>query len=207
MNCTEFLHHLNDYLEKETNEITTKACELHLEDCVSCMKTMLKTQDLAKELRKLDQTPEAQLTKAQEQAIWQGTWKQSLSYNTSTLVKHGLIAATLLLCLSFLPYSLYQKMTEPQISFATLEQKEVYLMFTSEEAQDQAVFTIHIPDNYEYPGQGHKRLITWTAPLEKGKNLLTIPLVASKGGNGMLKTQVKIKGQVQTFYIQLNSPT
>ncbi len=91
----------------------------------------------------------------------------------------------------------------PGITVAIAEPQTVNLMFSSEQALDNATVTIILPEGIEldrFPGQ---REISWETSLVAGKNLLPLTILAS--ADGEIEAQLKHNDRVRSFRLHIDA--
>ena len=68
--------------------------------------------------------------------------------------------------------------------------KKIKVLFTSPENLEMASVTIRLSSNLEIQGYPANREITWKTNIRKGKNYLTIPVIARKTGEAKFVAEV-----------------
>lgn len=215
MNCSLVEAHLDDYLDQTLDDLQRRQIDEHLKTCDHCENRLAEAVLLMKSVRDLKDLPEAQINEVAKARVWKNVWQIHQMKNKAqnkTGKKQGFIqgflAASVLVSALFIQQNVQfsdEKTNDQAIAFQLLEEREVYLMFTSEQEDAIAHFTIEIPENFAHRGKVGQRTISWNAKLVKGKNLLTIPLVAQKLGDGVLKANIKIGEKNHSFTVLLNT--
>lgn len=207
--CSQLHASIDAYIDEALSEDEKHDLDEHLTNCNQCSRHLQQAKSVADSLAAMREVPESVLSTKQETEIWNAVWTQNA--NRARPNHHflkGFLAASVLASLAFFHQHLQLSSNEEvtkSVAFELLETKQIHLMFSSEKNEDLAVFTIEIPEHFEYPGRAMQRQITWKAPLVKGKNLLTIPLAAKTPTTGVLKAHVTIGPKTQTFEVQLNT--
>jgi len=78
----------------------------------------------------------------------------------------------------------------PMFNMAVLETRSVTLAINVPEDMDGVTLTVDLPENFEISGYRGKKQLAWQTRLKKGRNVLTLPVVATKQGQGQLVARV-----------------
>ena len=76
MKCYEFEPLVEAYVDEDLAPELKSQCDLHLANCSQCQALLQQALTLSEALRALDSAPEAQVSAATEQTIWQNVWDQ-----------------------------------------------------------------------------------------------------------------------------------
>jgi hypothetical protein len=72
----------------------------------------------------------------------------------------------------------------------------------SAHAIDGVSMRIDVSDNLRISGYENRTAISWTASLNKGTNVISLPVSAISGGDGEITARVRLKDRVRTFRIK-----
>ena len=89
------------------------------------------------------------------------------------------------------------------VSMSIGEVKKVHLVFNSPEAMDVTV-AIKLPEYMELQGRSGISNMEWKTSLKKGKNIITLPVVAQQEKNGEIITRISSGNQGKIFKVRLN---
>lgn len=97
------------------------------------------------------------------------------------------------------------KVHRPELFITLNQQQDIKLAFYSGEALKGARITIRLPENVALVGYPGRRQLSWTTDLNKGDNLLRLPVVATQIARGDLVADIQYKDQVKTLTVGLES--
>ena len=205
MKCDTIIQQLNMYFDGDLNEMDRKAVDDHLVECVSCRALYDMEKQLLQELKKLPvQGPspdfnETVLSKAMIRAQ-----KQTMR---KTIYAGGMLAACLALWLAvWTPFSI-EHPTEPakiaQVALELNAPKRIKVLLTAPEDLQMASVTIRLSNNLEIQGYSDNREITWQTNIRKGKNYLTLPVIATKAGEATLVAEVNHQEKSKQFNLNM----
>jgi hypothetical protein len=97
------------------------------------------------------------------------------------------------------------KSHKPELSIALNQQQDIKLAFYSGEALKGAKITIRLPENVALVGYPGRRQLSWTTDLNKGDNLLRLPVIATQIARGDLVADIQYQDQLKTLTVGLES--
>lgn len=97
------------------------------------------------------------------------------------------------------------KSHKPELSIALNQQQDIKLAFYSGEALKGAQITIRLPENVALVGYPGRRQLSWTTDLNKGDNLLRLPVIATQIARGDLVADIQYQDQVKTLTLGLET--
>lgn len=112
----------------------------------------------------------------------------------------GTLAAALTF---FMVRSSAPSLEEPSVSMALNETREINVIIDSERPLDDATIHIAVTGAVALDGFENERQIDWQADLDRGPNLLTLPVVAREKGNARLVAIVEHEGKRRTIAVDL----
>ena len=91
----------------------------------------------------------------------------------------------------------------PGVTIALAEPRTVKLVFAANEALDDAVLTVTLPDGIELSGFPGQREVSWQTSLAAGKNLLPLKLIAVTPGGGEVLARLEHGDRDRTFRLRV----
>jgi hypothetical protein len=92
----------------------------------------------------------------------------------------------------------------PNITLSLYETKKVQMVFDVPEAVADATFSMQLPAHIEIAGSKGLNYIEWKTALKKGKNMLSLPVVAQMSQSGELVAKIKYGTKEKVFRLQLD---
>lgn len=203
MNCKIGLNLVDDYLGGYLDQDTRQALETHLETCASCRARFAQDRDLRQRLQ-------AQLV-AQPAAGFADRvmlrtvehHQQKKRHNWSFI--SGAVAASLVIAItSFVLRLAPHTGSEAQQSLALNQVTRVALAMDSREELKGATITLRLPDNVELKGFPGQRMISWKTDLNRGTNLLALPVKGVAAKNGLLVARLEYGNKSKEYKVELN---
>ncbi len=91
------------------------------------------------------------------------------------------------------------------VSLTPQRMHTVHLEFHAPDAIEDVSFSLSLPPDFEIAGFPGRHSIEWRGRLNRGNNILPLPVVARKHGRGILEARLVHGGQSKIFRLQLNS--
>jgi hypothetical protein len=112
----------------------------------------------------------------------------------------GALAATLTLVLMrpFVPDRI-----EPVITLALNEARDIDVLIDSDRDLTDATIRIAATGGIVLNGLDNEHIVDWRTNLERGPNLLSLPVIARKSGDGQLVAVIEHGGKTRTMMINL----
>jgi len=206
MNCHDIHNHCDAYLDHEMSDTQKRALEAHLESCPACQHYMQQAQDIRDALTKL-QAP-AMRPDFAAQAFNKVRRQNTTVAGSKRFTGAGLALAASLALAGIVGVFIYQPhSTEPEpdaIRISMQQPKSISVVFNAREDLEQVTISIELSDNLALDGYGGKRTVSWNTPLQKGKNVLSLPIIATQSGNGTVIARLRLGDQDKTFRIHVN---
>lgn len=209
MKCVDINRHIEDYLDKQLSSDNTVAFEQHISSCTECAEKVKSAESLLSGLRNLS-VPEP--TANFEQRVFAEVRRQHRAHHQQ---HHGFrfatgfaTAAVASLAIWFVS-SVYipgPLVEEPQmVSVAMNESQTVRLMFDSHADIEKVTLSIGLPDNMQLAGYPGRSELTWQTDLQKGQNILALPIEAIGYGQGELLAKLSYGDKVKIFRVVLKT--
>jgi hypothetical protein len=185
MNCRQFTEKLDEYLGGELVNAEHQAASTHAHSCSGCQRKLARRHALRSALR-------AMPTTEQPPEFFERAFRHAYRSHPHWRYAAGAaLAAGLALWLGFgwLPGSPTSSSNDKlaSVTISLDEARTVQIAFNAEQALEQAMLDIKLPDGVELKGYPGQRQIRWQTDLARGVNVLSLPLVAiSKSGGVML---------------------
>lgn len=193
MNCRKALEYRDDYMDGYLSQEEKAAVREHLDDCRQCHDAFKREENMLHSLRALPVPPPSpgftrrSLQHAQSSGRWQ------IQKRLTPFLTTAMAACLILWLVTGLPrVSDYQTEGLPtaQVIIEINEQKIVNVVVNAPRDLLDAHVTIELPEQVEMVGFPGKSAIEWKTDLRKGKNLLSLPIVAKRTGNVELVTRI-----------------
>ena len=93
---------------------------------------------------------------------------------------------------------------EQAISLALNEQRSIDVLIESDRSLQDATIRIAVTGGVALDGLANDRIVDWRADLARGPNLLSLPVIARKAGDGQLVAVIEHDGKTRTVMINLS---
>jgi hypothetical protein len=90
------------------------------------------------------------------------------------------------------------------VSMSVGEVKNVHLVFNSPESMDNVMVAITLPEHTKFHGRSGVNKLSWNTSLKKGKNIISLPVIAEQDKNGEIITRISSGENSKIFKIHLN---
>ena len=204
MNCKIVLSELDDFLDAELKPMQHAQVQSHLSECDSCHQAWQQELEFRQLLK--EHTVPAPALGLEERAFAKIP-KQAEKTNKNAFVAgfSGAIAAGVVLMIAAaLFFNPAVQTPVANITLALHQSKKVKMVFDVPEAVAEATFSMRLPEHVEIAGSRGLHQIEWKTALKKGKNLLSLPIVANAVEAGELIAEIKYADQIKTFRMKLD---
>ena len=212
MSCSEFRNRLHPWLRGELSDDEATAVRRHVAGCRACASAAENEKAIVDHLRLRYEAPEA--SGSFEQRVMAAATGKPLNAasrrSVSLPIVGGAVAAALALGIvlgfGLRPEALPERAGAP-VESDTFEVQDPYtvrLAFDSAEAMENVTLTVELPAHVEmtsYPGQ---QQLSWNVNLDKGENILKLPLNVLFPGEGDLVAHLDNGGRTKTFRTRLS---
>lgn len=203
INCRISLNLVDDYLGGYLDEDTRQALETHLEQCASCQARF--AQD-----RALRQRMQSQLVGRAKDGFADRVLARTVEHHESK-ARHnwsfigGAVAASVVIALtSFLLRFAAPQPEQAQQTLALNQVTRVALALDSREELKGATITLRLPDNVELKGFPGQHMISWKTDIDRGTNLLALPVKGIAAKNGLLVARLEYGNKSKEYKVKLN---
>ncbi|MDX5151465.1 MAG: zf-HC2 domain-containing protein [Acidiferrobacterales bacterium] len=203
MNCKISLNLVDDYLGGYLDQDTRQALEEHLEQCASCQAQF--AQDKA-----LRQRMQAQLIGQPKAGFADRVLARTVEHHQHQERHHwsfigGAIAASVVIAVtSFVLRFAAPQPEQAQQTLALNQVTRVALALDSREELKGATITLRLPDNVELKGFPGQRMISWKTDIDRGTNLLALPVKGVAAKNGLLVARLEYGNKSKEYKVELS---
>jgi len=229
MNCTEFNDCLNDSIDGELGAAEQMAFDTHRASCEACRALYTSELAMLEGLRAMPviQPPAGFADRVLANAIKRNVPQRQNYHRRGFMTGFGSAVAAALavwVVVGMLPGELPDTDSAPgqdiassapvgveaqppvlSVALALNTQQTVRLAFASSEPLAGAKITIHLPENVALVGYPGRRELSWKTNLEKGDNLLSLPIIATQVAQGQLIADIEYEGRVRTLTLNLET--
>jgi len=193
MNCRKALGYRDDYIDGYLSLEEKAAVRDHLDSCLQCHDAFKRDEDMLQALRSMPVPAPSPgfVHQSLQHAQTAGRWQ--IPKSLAPLLSAAMAACLVLWLVTGLPRMSYQPAQElptAQVIIKINEQKIVNVVVNAPRDLLDAHVTILLPAQIEMVGFPGKKEIQWKTDLRKGKNLLSLPIIAKSTGNVELVTRI-----------------
>lgn len=203
MNCQQFEHCLDDYLDGVLDTAAREALERHLAECSACRGALSRARDLQAALKAVS-VPAMRAGFAQQaikRAVKRDEHRRGFAAGFATAMVAGV--AMLVAVGGFLPNLMQSNQPFTEIAIAVDQPHTVNLVFDSAHAMDSATLSIVLPDHVEVVGFPGQRELIWQTSLQQGKNILPLPLKGLARSDGELLASIEQQGRKKALRVHI----
>jgi hypothetical protein len=204
MDCKDRQNHFDEYLEGTLGEVQSAGLAAHIGSCGDCMASLHQLQVLRGALRQMPVEParsgftQAALQRARQAHVVHHSPRHRPDAKRQPFFGHwfaagfgGVFAAGLVLWAVFTMIGPVQTASDvPMFNIAVQQTRNVSLAINVPEDMEGVVLSVDLPENFEISGYRGKQQLAWQTRLKKGRNVLTLPVIALKQGQGQLVARV-----------------
>lgn len=204
MNCKIILTELDDFLDDELKPAQYQQVRRHLGECDSCHQVW--QQELQfRQLLKEHNVPTPAL--GLEERVFAKLPRQAVKSNKKAFIagfSGAMAAGVMILVAAAMFLNPVTQQQVPNITLTLHQSKKVKMVFDVPEMVAEATFSMTVPMHIKIAGKPGLHQIEWKTALKKGKNLLSLPIVATAAESGELVAEIRYGNQVKTFRLKLN---
>lgn len=205
MKCNDIKTVVDEYLDDQIPSKQQQLIDEHMSTCDSCKQFYTDARAVKQMLSELPLEEPAQ---GFEQRLF-ATVRQQYTQPSRHHFKAGFataVAASLAIWFAasvFVPN--YTEQTLDVVSIGIQESRDLKLVFTSVEDIQQASMQIELPDNIELLGYPGQKMLAWKTRLDKGQNVLTLPVQALGKVQGELVARVGYGDKQKIYRLRLRT--
>jgi hypothetical protein len=204
MNCNHTQQNFDEYLDGMLNAEQLAAVESHIESCSGCSAAFEQLRAMRVALRQMPVEParsgfaQAAMQQARQAHVADSPPIPQPAAKREPFFRHwfaagfgGAFAAGLALWAVFTVIGPFQPASDmPMFNIAVQQTRNVSLAINVPEDMEDVTLSVELPKNFEISGYRGKQQLAWQTRLKKGRNTLTLPVVALKPGQGQLIARV-----------------
>jgi hypothetical protein len=211
MKCQTTKLMLDEYLDGTLFAKTRDELLHHLDSCQACQRDLAELELLRDELRDMPVLP-ARENFASE-AIAAAVGGNAADTNRRPGFMHwfgagfaGALVAGLMLWGLVAVYPPVQPQS-PKASFniALYQPKKISLAFNAPANINNVMVSIELPQQFEVVGHAGRRVLSWKTNLKKGRNILTLPVIAKGEGKGVMVARLSRNKETKTVQVLLTT--
>ncbi len=202
MNCDQFRHNLDPYLDGELDAALSREVDAHSAECGTCAALRTRKEALRQTLRSLPvSAPEDGFLDAVLEETIISTHRNEARFRATAgiggAIAAGLVAWLVLVLPADLP-------TQPEGVIETVTitmnvEKTFRLTFESKHELQAAAISVQLPDGVEVVGYEGRDSVRWTTTVKAGTNILELPIVVRSGNGGAIHARLEHEGKAKTF--------
>jgi len=209
MHCNQVTHLIDDYLDGALDAGTRDILVHHVDSCAYCQGKLSAVVELKIALRDMPIAPASEnfASRAIEIAAGRGVSKPQRQPGFMHWFGAGftgaLVAGLVLLGVIVIFQPSQTQQPAATFSIALHQSRNISLAFNAPNDVSDVVVSIELPEQFEVAGHEGSRNLTWKTNLKKGRNILTLPVVARSQGDGTMVARLSRNRQVKTLRILL----
>ena len=219
MNCRDRQELIAEYLNGELATAQNTEMTAHVNSCGQCKAALEQQKALRNALRQMPVEParsgfaQAALQHARLAHATEKTPHPQPVTKHQPIFRHwfaagfgGAMAAGMALWAVFSLIGPFQPASElPMFTVSVQQTRNVSVAINVPEDMDGVTLTVALPENFELSGHHGKRQIAWQTRLKKGRNVLTLPVLATAQGQGQLVARVARDQQSKLLRVNLKA--
>ena len=202
MQCEHVSAQLDDFLDEQLSLDETYAIRQHLSGCPACNTRYQKMQALLQQLREI---PAPQMEAGfQARALRKA---RPAPHHRIFMAGFGsAIAATLVLWFGLTTSEAPENGLSnlKTIVLQVEEPKTIQLAFNAPNLVQNVSFNLILPEGVSLQNRPGKRTFSWNGQLNQGRNVLKLPLIASKDTTGELVARIEQNGTSREFHVPMH---
>jgi len=212
MQCAELNQQIDDRLDDQLSEVECTAMDNHLADCADCRSALSREKILRADLQDMP-VPESSVGFA-ARALRRAAKANAVSHHPEQhrAFAGGFAAALVAGLVLWFVTGIYGPdeelaTSQPQLaelSIGLYETRRVKLSFNSPEKMEKVRLSLVLPEHVELEGYPGRKQIAWYTKLNKGDNILTLPLSATRSDKGIFTAKVGTGKAAKTIQFYLN---
>jgi len=212
MKCTDIQKYLDDYLDDAMPADEQKSVDAHIEHCSSCQQALQQYQNIRQALRSL---PVEEASPNFEANVFAAVRSQhgTASNHSDNRFFAGFTTALVASLALWFASTVYTpqfdgEITENLAQVIKLEMNQTHivkLVFDAPTELAEVTLRVELPENFELEGYTGQKQLVWQTKLNKGQNILALPVIATGDGQGELVAQLSYGDKTKQFYIVLKT--
>lgn len=203
MNCKIVQTQLDDFIDAELNPLQHDQVLAHLGTCDSCHQIWQQELGFRQVLKEYPlPLPKAGL----EQRAFIKIPREATTNKSGFIAgfSAAIAASVILAVAATMFFQVNNQQPVANIVLTLHETKKVNMVFNVPERVADATVSMHLPAHIEIGGRKGLHQIEWKTALKKGKNMLSLPIVANMAVSGELVAKIKYGTQEKVFRMKLD---
>jgi anti-sigma factor (TIGR02949 family) len=209
MNCTDINQNIDAFLDQELSALQAQAFEQHVSRCSECGDKVEAEKQLRSMLLNIPvPAPSADFKKRVFARVREEYPRQPRHHYAMPFATGFASAAVFGLALW-----LMSGLQEPTpgteqaqvITMAMNQSQSVRLVFDADTDIQEAELSVELPENITLVGYPGRNRLSWHTGLQKGQNVLELPVLVTNEGRGELRTQLSYHNKVKTYHFVVDA--
>lgn len=211
MKCEQFKENIYEYLEgaEDSHSFDIDAFHKHNEECAQCRQYLENEKQFQEKISQIEipaPTP-GFAKKALRNAVKANKEHKSAKNHTFGFVT-GFASAMAVFVIVLLIYINVNPanspgQTIPEVEIALFEPKDVNLVFNVPNDFEGATLSMELSKDYELVGYPNQSKLEWQTNLSKGQNFISLPVISTNTGSGILVAKIKYGDKEKVFKLNL----
>jgi anti-sigma factor (TIGR02949 family) len=203
MNCTDINQHIDGYLDRELSSLQAQAFDQHVSRCSECTEKVEAERQLRSVLQGMPVPPPSADFKKRVFARVREEYPREPQHHYAMPFATGFASVAVFGLTLWLMGGM--QATDPVLEPAQLvtvavnQSQSVRLVFDADSAIERAELSVDLPDNVRLAGYPGRNKLSWETSLQKGQNVLELPVQVTNEGRGELRTQLSYHNKVKSY--------
>jgi anti-sigma factor RsiW len=202
MNCDQFRHNLDPYLDGELDTALRLALDSHSVECEICSALRSRKEALRRTLRSIPvPQPDAGFLDSIVEETIISTHRNETRFRATAGIGGAIAAGIVAWLVLVLPADLptQHEATIETVSITMNVEKTFRLTFESKHELQAAAISVQLPDGVEIVGYEGRDSVRWKTTVKAGTNILELPVVVRSGNGGAILARLEHEGKQKTF--------
>ena len=202
MKCRTVKNLMQDAVDGKLKGADTGFITAHLQECAACREDYRQTSNMLELLRGIPVPPPS--AGFAERVLSNAARSHPATAGSRTKYVTGGIAASLVAAFLLLSSMTGSGPGLPGQNVVLIDGqvKTIRVAIESTRVIEGIEMTIDVSDNLAIEGYGNQQMISWTTRLERGVNLIALPVTAIAAGDGEIVARVGLDGNEKVFRIR-----
>lgn len=203
INCKICLNLVDEYLGKRLDADSRQVIENHLEHCASCQARYAQERDFRQRLQ-------TQLIARPRAGFADHVLARTVEHHRNKASRNwsffgGAIAASFIIAVTSFVLRIAPQSDADLVrqTLALNQVQNISLALDSREELKGARIILQLPDNVELRGFPGQRMISWNTDIDRGVNLLSLPVLGIAEKNGLLVARLEHGNKSKEYTVEL----
>jgi hypothetical protein len=211
MKCQNAKLILDEYLDGTL--LTRQRDDLihHLDTCQACQRELAELENLRHHLREMPVEPARENFAIEAIAAAAGSdahvaqKRPGFTHWFGAGFAGALVAGLVLWGLGTIYPPMQTQSPKASFNIALYQPQKISLAFNAPADISNVTVSIELPEQFEVVGHAGRRLLSWKTNLKKGRNILTLPVVAKGEGKGVMIARLSRNKETKTLQVLLTT--